>query len=219
MVKEGFSGTWLWDCGPNLDDAALAEFLILWQVLPVVQLAPDREDALLWSWSGDGVYSSKSAYNAFFAGRTHTTTVSQVWRSCAPYGCKFFCGLSRGTDVGRHTVLSVAASHGLQHAHSVTRSRRRFNTFLLAVWLPERCGRWRWTGGIGWPGCQWPTPTSYSGGPLGLVRRRRGEIYGPPSSWSSAAFDDNAMMWSSTELGRTWEPSRWGSGRSTAFDV
>jgi hypothetical protein len=45
-VKEGLSSTWLQDCCPNLGEAALAEFFILWQVLAVVQLMPKREDSL-----------------------------------------------------------------------------------------------------------------------------------------------------------------------------
>jgi hypothetical protein len=40
-VKEGLSGMWLQDCGPNLGEAAHMEFFILSQVLAVVQLAPD----------------------------------------------------------------------------------------------------------------------------------------------------------------------------------
>jgi hypothetical protein len=67
-VKEGLSVTCSRDWGPGLGEAALAEFFILWQVLDVVHLTPSREDTLRWCWSGDGVYSMKSAYNAFFAG-------------------------------------------------------------------------------------------------------------------------------------------------------
>jgi hypothetical protein len=56
----------------------------------VVQITPGQEDRLRWCWSGDGVYSAKSAYGAFFAGRARYTVASQIWRSRAPYGCKFF---------------------------------------------------------------------------------------------------------------------------------
>jgi hypothetical protein len=75
-VKEGLSSTWLRDCGPDLGEAALAEFFILWQVLAVVQLTPGQEDRLRWCWFRDGVYSAKSAYGAFFAGRARYAAVS-----------------------------------------------------------------------------------------------------------------------------------------------
>jgi hypothetical protein len=35
-VKEGISGTWLRECGPELGEVALAEFFILWHVLVAV---------------------------------------------------------------------------------------------------------------------------------------------------------------------------------------
>jgi hypothetical protein len=92
-VKEALSGTWLHDCGPDLGPAALQEFFLLWQVLAEVQLSPEHEDDLRWSWSGDGAYSSKSAYNAFFEGRIQSPVTSVIWCSRAPYGCKFFAWL------------------------------------------------------------------------------------------------------------------------------
>jgi hypothetical protein len=85
-VKEGLSGLWLRDCGPDLGEKALAEFFIL----AGVRLASEHEDALPRSWSSDRAYSAKSAYNAFFVGCMRTFTASQVWRSRASYGCKFF---------------------------------------------------------------------------------------------------------------------------------
>jgi hypothetical protein len=48
-VKEGLSGLWLRDYGPDFTEAALTKFFILWQILAMVQLSPDHEDALLWS--------------------------------------------------------------------------------------------------------------------------------------------------------------------------
>jgi hypothetical protein len=76
MVKEGLDGSWLRDCGPDLGAAALAEFFVLWQVLAEVQLSPNREDKLRWCWSANGIYSAKSAYDAFFAGRLRYATTS-----------------------------------------------------------------------------------------------------------------------------------------------
>jgi hypothetical protein len=89
-VKEGLSGLWLRDCGPDLGAAALGEFFTLWQILAMVHLSPGREDTLRWCWSSDGAYSSKSAYRAFFDGQTWFPTATMIWRSRAPYGCKFF---------------------------------------------------------------------------------------------------------------------------------
>jgi hypothetical protein len=66
-------------------------------MLAAVQLAPEREDLLHWCWISDRVYSLKSAYGAFFGGRARATESSQIWRSRAPYGCKFFVWIvSRG---------------------------------------------------------------------------------------------------------------------------
>jgi hypothetical protein len=77
-VKEGLSGMWLRDCGPDLSEVALAKFFTLWQMLAVVRLVLDREDALRWAWTGDGAYSSKSVYRVFFVGRSRATTSSQI---------------------------------------------------------------------------------------------------------------------------------------------
>jgi hypothetical protein len=75
---------------PNLSEVTLAKFFALCQMLVMVCLVPDLKDALRWAWSWDGMYSSKSDYGAFFAGRPRATTASQIWHSRAPYGCKFF---------------------------------------------------------------------------------------------------------------------------------
>jgi hypothetical protein len=78
-VKEGLSNIWLQECGHDLNEAPLAEFFTLWQMLAVVHLEPECEDALQWAWSDDGMYSSRSAHRSLFIGR-----------SKAPYDCKFF---------------------------------------------------------------------------------------------------------------------------------
>jgi hypothetical protein len=48
-VKEGLSGLWLQDCGPDLTAEALADFFVLWQILAEVRLSPERDDELLWA--------------------------------------------------------------------------------------------------------------------------------------------------------------------------
>jgi hypothetical protein len=93
-VREGLAGQWLRDCGPDMDEAALPEFFMLWQRLANVQLVPEREDVLLWRWSTDGIYSAQSAYRAFFAGQVRAPISEEIWRSRAPYSCKFFAWLA-----------------------------------------------------------------------------------------------------------------------------
>ena len=44
-------GAWLADCGPDLGEAALAEFLFLWDRLATVVLQPELEDEFRWHWA------------------------------------------------------------------------------------------------------------------------------------------------------------------------
>jgi hypothetical protein len=92
-VKDGLAGGWLLDCGPDLGERALPEFFLLWHRLASVVLDPVREDKLVWRWTSDGCYSSKSAYEAFFGGTIRARVVDEIWRSRAPYSCKFFAWL------------------------------------------------------------------------------------------------------------------------------
>jgi hypothetical protein len=92
-VKDGLAGGWLLDCGPDLGERALPEFFLLWHRLASVVLDLVREDKLVWRWTSDGCYSSKSAYEAFFGGTIRAPVVDEIWRSRAPYSCKFFAWL------------------------------------------------------------------------------------------------------------------------------
>jgi hypothetical protein len=78
----------------DLGSDALVEFFLLWKRLAAIALVPDQEDVLVWRWSGDGQYSSKSAYEAFFAGAVKAPVVEEIWHSRAPYSCKFFVWLA-----------------------------------------------------------------------------------------------------------------------------
>jgi hypothetical protein len=71
----------------------VAEFFHLWGILAVVTLDPEREDSFVWRWSADRNFSARSAYAAFFAGTTVAPVASEIWRSRAPYNCKFFAWL------------------------------------------------------------------------------------------------------------------------------
>ncbi|XP_071681455.1 uncharacterized protein [Lolium perenne] len=93
-VREGLSGQWLRDCGPDMSVEALPEFFLLWQRLANFHLDPEREDLPLWRWSPDGCYYAKSAYGAFFEGQVRAPISDEIWRSLALYSCKFFAWLA-----------------------------------------------------------------------------------------------------------------------------
>jgi hypothetical protein len=88
-VKDRLARVWLTN-GPTLGELALAKFFLPWRRLASIVLDPGREDKLVWRWTEDGCYSSKSAYNAFFAGAVTTLIVDEIWYSRTLYNCKFF---------------------------------------------------------------------------------------------------------------------------------
>jgi hypothetical protein len=90
IVKEGLEGEWLRDCGPNLETAVVPKFFLLWGILANVQLSMEREDSFVWRWTADGTFSAKLTYGTFFPGTTVAPLAPEIWRSRAPYSCKFF---------------------------------------------------------------------------------------------------------------------------------
>ena len=68
-VKEALQGAWLTDCGPDLNERALREYLALWGRLANVELDAESKDEASWRWSMDGEFSAKTAYAAFFQGQ------------------------------------------------------------------------------------------------------------------------------------------------------
>jgi hypothetical protein len=131
--KDGLAGEWLRDCGPDLGHATVAKFFYMWHVLVNVQLVWERKNGFVWHWCVDGSFSTSLAYKAFFVGRVGAPTASRIWRSRAPYSCKFFVWLSLGTDVGRLIGCKGVAFLFQPHALSATMSQRQFNTYSLVV--------------------------------------------------------------------------------------
>lgn len=68
--------------------------LQLWNMVQEVKLQPDTADQHTWRLSSHGVYSSKSAYEAFFTGSIIFGPWWRVWKSWAPLRCKFFVWLA-----------------------------------------------------------------------------------------------------------------------------
>jgi len=81
--------TWVSDIRGALGWLGLVEYLELWDVLTDVVLQ-DTEDIHHWKFEASGLFSSRSAYRAFFAGSMGFEPWKRLWKSWAPSKCKTF---------------------------------------------------------------------------------------------------------------------------------
>jgi hypothetical protein len=58
----------------------MAEFIYLWPLIQEVQLT-QQQDFLVWIWTNDGTYSSKSTYEAQFQGSYCTFNCTAIWKA------------------------------------------------------------------------------------------------------------------------------------------
>lgn len=68
-------GLWRMSTGEEI-----AEMVVLGALVREVQLT-DGEDEIVWRWTTDGIYTSKSAYNAQLTGSYCTFDANAIWRS------------------------------------------------------------------------------------------------------------------------------------------
>jgi len=54
------------------------------------QLDNSREDNIIWRWTKDGEYTSKSAYHIQFEGTYSKLRITPIWRAKAEPKCRFF---------------------------------------------------------------------------------------------------------------------------------
>ena len=62
----------------------LVDFLILWDLVRVVEVSEVQPDRVTWRLTPNGSYSAKSAYRAFFFGRVAAPGAKELWSSRAP---------------------------------------------------------------------------------------------------------------------------------------
>jgi hypothetical protein len=67
----------------------MAEFVILWDMVQQIRLS-DATDSILWRWTGNGLYSSKSACN--FKVPTAASTPMPYGRQQAKGNTSYFSG-------------------------------------------------------------------------------------------------------------------------------
>jgi hypothetical protein len=71
----------------------LYEYLQIWDAVNGIVLQQDIPDHYNWKLTKSGIYSSKSAYAAFFEGSIKIGSWRRIWKSWAPLRCKFFIWL------------------------------------------------------------------------------------------------------------------------------
>ena len=89
-VEQGLNtNAWVHDIVGGLSVAALGQFLTLWNTLVQFTLV-DSADRFEWRWTSNKVYSARSAYLAFFEGRTVWPFHVAIWDCKAPLKYKLF---------------------------------------------------------------------------------------------------------------------------------
>ncbi|WVZ57988.1 hypothetical protein U9M48_008310, partial [Paspalum notatum var. saurae] len=77
-----------------------------------LSLQQSTSDQHTWKLTNSGLYTSKSAYNAFFLGSVKFAPWKRIWKSWAPLRCKFFLWLA---VKNRCWTADRLLKHGLPH--------------------------------------------------------------------------------------------------------
>lgn len=89
-------------------------YLSVWNKMENVQLQENIEDQHIWKWTSNHMYSSRSAYQAFFIGSVKFSCDDQAWRAWAPLKYKFFVWLALNN---RCWTVERLHRRGLPHHH------------------------------------------------------------------------------------------------------
>jgi hypothetical protein len=93
-VKEALlERRWISDIQGAMSSQALWQYIQLWLRVREVALT-DTPDTLLWRWTANAQYSSKSCYEFLFHGAISSSYWKLIWRSWAPPRVKFFVWLA-----------------------------------------------------------------------------------------------------------------------------
>jgi hypothetical protein len=93
-VQQGMeNSSWVLDITDELSVDAVVQFLRLWTTMTEVPFH-GGDDHFRWKWTEKGVYTSGSAYRAFFHGTTSLPEAAQVWHSFALFKVKFHAWLA-----------------------------------------------------------------------------------------------------------------------------
>ena len=102
---------WVSDIKGALTVQVLIEYLRVWDLTHDIHLLTGHRDKLCWKWTADKIFSTSSAYSAFFIGQ-HPIERAKILRKVrAPAKCKIFIWL---VIHDRCWTAARRKKHGLQ---------------------------------------------------------------------------------------------------------
>lgn len=81
---------WMSHISPLLTAAEIQEYVLLWEAVQQIHIDTTREDTVIWHWTTDGEYTSKSAYHIQFEGTFNKLRIMPIWKAKAESKCRFF---------------------------------------------------------------------------------------------------------------------------------
>ena len=78
---------WVRQISGGITTPAILDYFRLWDLVSQLQLG-DNEDNLIWRWTVDGKYTSKSAYQALLTASHPVPGCSRIWKTWAPFESK-----------------------------------------------------------------------------------------------------------------------------------
>ena len=81
---------WIDHIYPPTMHEEVTEFVKLWEALRGFTLNESVEDTIIWRWTADGEYTTKSAYQVQFIGVFSKIKLTPIWKAKAEQKCRFF---------------------------------------------------------------------------------------------------------------------------------
>lgn len=81
---------WVQDITGALTVQVILDYLSVWDLVESTSLQPNTPDRFLWKWTADHVFTTASAYRAFFVGQYSIAGAKTLCKTRAPGKCKFF---------------------------------------------------------------------------------------------------------------------------------
>lgn len=81
--------SWVLDITGALTVQVILDYLLIWDLVDATTILPGVPDKILWKWTADSMFTTASAYRAFFIGQSAVEGAKVLWKTRAPGNCKF----------------------------------------------------------------------------------------------------------------------------------